>query len=148
MPRDLSHPRTMKRFEEWLMRNGAEPRALCDYEVVRYSTCEGKLIIWKNRKGVLTLNPVAQMAFDAFSSGKPLDLRKKIVEPDRAFDLADTDRLLAFVYERERVTVADVTEQVKTDCKLVARRLLDLTRAGRLATSGGGPGDALWFGCA
>lgn len=135
-------------LERWLLARGGEKRPLCDYEIMRVKTCMGKALAWENRKGRVRLNDVAERLQAAMQRGEKPDLQRGSGEPDRAFTLDDTDRLLAFVYERERVTVADVCAQVRTDSGKVARRMIELKHAGRLVTSGGGPGDALWFGCA
>jgi predicted HTH transcriptional regulator len=54
-------------------------------------------------------------------------------------------RILAWVQERGRVTVADLAERNKIDMRKAFLRLIELKAAGMLVSEGGGPGEPIYW---
>jgi hypothetical protein len=131
-------------FHRWLIKMGAERKNPAAWEIMRFSTSRGLLIIHEGRKG-LKLNPVASEMLDRYCAGVD-----ELVEPVGSRRRGDPELnrpggLLAWVRSRERVTVADLVAAAGGYLRGAYLRLAELERSGDLVSEGGGPGEPVYW---
>lgn len=128
---DLRAKKQRARFCRWMEARGAVFEAPLNWEILRARTKRGLLLVHKNAKGRLTLNPVACEALEAFESGDDEYLRDAQSDADPT--LLDEVKLHGFIEQQGRVTVADIAAATGADMRKCFRLLYALTHAGKLA---------------
>jgi hypothetical protein len=131
-------------FARWLKKMGAERKNPAQWEIMRFTTSRGLLIIWTGKKGV-KFNPVASELFERYCAGSTD--RVAPLKPGQRGDATLLERapLLAWVRANERVTVADLVAAAGGYLRGAYLRLAELERAGDLASEGGGPGEPIFW---
>ena len=131
-------------FSRWLVKMGAKRKSPAAWEIMRFSTSRGTLIVQQGRKGI-TLNPVASEMLDRYCAGI-----NDLISPINAAKRGDPSllkpaALLAWVRSQGRVTVADLVADAGVYFKDAYFCLAELENAGDLTVEGGSKREPIYW---